>query len=329
MSINSYVIASQVRDGTTGVVIAPAAGTVPTANGTGGATWLPVSGASSVALNDSNPPTGPNTASLVVGSSGPNLTVRRILGGANVSVGTTGSGEVQVSLPTALTGITGIAGTNAAFSGVATITGTGSAGVDLSQSGVVSVASAAATSSAPTILAWDSQPRSRWNTPTNSATALGTTGAPTAYVVIPASISNINEQFFNTSLGTGMTAFTSFMSARWIDVEYSGTFYVPGSATAVGVRNAYVFPFSGVLAAVPPTTPVAPYANLTLPLGTGTISATNPVPEYSMPFKARAQIYMNPGDLVRLVVVLSGTFATPPIISSVCFNASAMLTRTP
>jgi hypothetical protein len=48
MSIRSYVIATQVRDGVTGLPIAPAAGTVLTADGAGSAAWLSPAGGSPI-----------------------------------------------------------------------------------------------------------------------------------------------------------------------------------------------------------------------------------------------------------------------------------------
>jgi len=226
------------------------------------------------------------------------MTIRQVAGSSNISI-VQGIDAIRLTLASNQTGVNAIAGSGKAI-------------LVLSEPDVVSVGDAQ--------LAWDQQPRSSWNTPLASAGVIGT--AAGSYIISPEEIKNINENGFVTG-SDGATTFVA--AAGWVEAEYSGAVYVPGSVTAVGARNIYLFPYVGDGA--PPATPAARYTTINLPVGTGAISDANPVPEANCSFEAKAQVYMLPGQKVRLAAILGGDFADAPIVSNICFNAVALLTR--
>ena len=96
-----YVIATQVRDPFTGFVFVPAAGTVPTADGMGGATWQPGGGGGTVAALY---PSGTGQ-SLVANGVGPNLTNKDLIAGAGITLSSTAN-DVTITNSSPATGVT-------------------------------------------------------------------------------------------------------------------------------------------------------------------------------------------------------------------------------
>src|SRR5690606_22578337 len=94
----------------TGVPIAPAAGTVPTADGAGGATWAAPVPLSSVTLSDSLA-ADPSGITMVADGVGPDLTLRRIRGISNVITATGAGDTTTVALDPNLTSMQSISGT--------------------------------------------------------------------------------------------------------------------------------------------------------------------------------------------------------------------------
>lgn len=82
MSVPAFVIASLVRDGGTGIPIAPIAGAVPTADGAGGAVWLVGGGGVTLGSVGSG-------SSLVTDGAGPALTIRGLVAGSGIALTTT------------------------------------------------------------------------------------------------------------------------------------------------------------------------------------------------------------------------------------------------
>ncbi len=94
-SVPQVVVANVVRNNATGLTIPPAANTVPTADGTGHATWQPSGGGGPAVTLD--PAAGATGESIVSDGVGPALTVKGLAAGAGMTVATAGSDVVYTN----------------------------------------------------------------------------------------------------------------------------------------------------------------------------------------------------------------------------------------